>query len=289
MTARQNIVWIASYPKSGNTWTRIFLSNCLAPKGKKVSINALHEFTTSDIRPVWYNQANGAPFVGQTPEDTFRLRGKVQQLISASGPGHRLVKTHTQLDRIGGIDLISPAVTAAAIYIMRNPFDVALSFARHIGASTDEAIDRIARQDNMMASATGIVELLGRWDEHVERWLAAPGLTRHVMRYEDMLADPERAFRALVQFMRLPVNDGQLRRAVRASSFKALQEQEHRDGFRERPDVSEKFFHSGKAGSWREALSPSQVARIRGAFLPALQAHYPELLEETAAVAASAA
>jgi hypothetical protein len=135
----------------------------------------------------------------------------------------------------------------------------------------------------LTASETNIFEVLGRWDDHVASWTESQGLALHVMRYEDMVADPERAFRALLGFLRAPVNDGQLRRAIRRASFKSLQKQEAREGFRERPGAMERFFVRGKPGGWRDELTPDQVARLRAEFLPTLEKWYPEMLTETAA------
>ncbi len=289
MRPSQNIVWIASFHKSGNTWTRAFLANYFAPKGKKITINELMSITTTDVRQDWYDKAAGKPFKGETFDDSIALRPRVQRMISASAPNqNQFVKTHSKLDRVGPIDLILPEVTAAAIYVIRNPFDVAQSYARHIVKPVDVAIDNMCDPKALTASETNIFEVLGRWDQHISSWLSAPGLARHLMRYEDMLANPEKAFRSLLGFLRVPIGDGQLRRAIRESSFKALQRQEKELGFRERPTGMDKFFASGKSGTWREVLTPAQVARIRSEFLPTLEKFWPELLEETADVAARA-
>jgi hypothetical protein len=289
MRPSQNIVWLASYHKSGNTWTRAFLANYFAPKGTKISINQLMSITTTDVRQDWYDKAAGKPFVGDTFDDSILLRPKVQRMISASAAGqNQFVKTHSKLDRVGPIDLILPEVTAAAICVIRNPFDIAPSYARHSVKPIDTAIENMCDPKALTASDTNIFEVLGRWDDHIESWMSAPGLPRHLMRYEDMLADTEKAFRSLLNFLRTPINDGQLRRAIRESSFKSLQKQEKEKGFRERPDGMETFFVSGKVGGWRDALSPAQVARIREAFLPTIEKYWPEMLEETADMAAKA-
>lgn len=289
MRPSQNIVWIASFHKSGNTWTRAFLANYFAPKGRKVTINELMAITTTDVRQDWYDKAAGKPFMGETFDDSILLRPKVQRLISAAAGGqNQFVKTHSKLDRVGPVNLIQPEVTAAAIYIMRNPFDVVQSYARHLGESIDEAIDKMCDPKGLSASDTKIFEVLGRWDQHIDSWMSAPGLARHVMRYEDMLTNTEKTFRGLLGFLRIPVNDGQLRRAIRDSSFKSLQRQEKELGFRERPDVMDQFFAAGKSGTWRDVLTPAQVARLRAEFLPTLETYWPELLAETADLAAGA-
>ncbi|MGF1447618.1 MAG: sulfotransferase domain-containing protein [Pikeienuella sp.] len=289
MQSLQRIIWLASFPKSGNTWTRSFLAQALMPPGQAPDINNLRAFTTADIRQDFFDKAAGRPFAARDFDEWLTMRVKAVRLIAGSKPGHHFVKTHCQVVRIGQVDVIDPAVTAAAVYILRNPFDVAPSYARHLGIEIDRAIDMMLNPKALNASANRIFEIVGRWDAHVASWTGAPGLPRHVMRYEDMLADSEKAFRGLLGFLQAPVQDGQLRRALRATSFAALKKQEADQGFIERPPtMSAPFFAKGQAGAWREDLTPGQVARLREAFLPALERWYPELLEETAAIAAKA-
>ncbi|MDT8343565.1 MAG: sulfotransferase domain-containing protein [Thermohalobaculum sp.] len=288
MQSAQRIIWLASFPKSGNTWTRSFLANYFAPKGETLDINSLRRFTTADVRQDFFDRARGGPFESRDFDDWLVTRQAALRLIALSKPTPHFVKTHSRIDRIGGHDLIPPALTAAAVYIIRNPFDVAPSLARHLSLSLDRTIDRMLDPEALNATPTRIFEAIGRWDIHVQSWVGAPGLARHVMRYEDMVDDPERAFRGLLGFLRAPVHDGQLRRAIRTVSFDALRKQEEQAGFIERPPGMERFFARGRAGGWREDLTPAQVARLRDAFLPTLTAWYPELLEETAAFAAGA-
>lgn len=288
MASLQRIIWLASYPKSGNTWTRVFLANYFMPPGQAPDINSLFRFTTADVRQDFFDRVNGGPFVARDFGHWLETRPRVLRAIAASKPGHHFVKTHCQVRRIAGHDLITPDVTAAAIYVMRNPFDLVLSYARHLGEEVDQTIGRMANRKAINGGDTGIFEVIGRWDDHIATWVGAPGLQRHVMRYEDMVADTEGAFRGLFAFLRAPVQNGQLRRAIRAASFESLQKQEREKGFRERPPGMQQFFATGRSGGWREKLSPAQVARIRAEFLPALERHYPEMLEETAEAAAGA-
>ena len=281
MTDLRRIVWLASFPKSGNTWVRSFLANYFQPPGKTLDINSLRQFTTADVRQDFFDRANGRPFRGETMEDWIRVRPKALRLIAASKDGNHFVKTHCQVVKIGSIDLILPEVTAAAVYIIRNPFDVAPSYARHLSLDMDAAIDRMTNRTAVHANPNRIMEIIGRWDDHVRSWTGAPGLPLHVMRYEDMLADAEKAYRALFGFLRVPVDKAQMRRTLKATSFRALQKQERETGFGERPAGMKQFFARGAAGGWREDLTPAQVARIRAEFLPALETWYPEMLDET--------
>ncbi len=286
MSALRRIIWLASFPKSGNTWLRSLLANYFQPPGTTVPINQLGQFTLSDTRQHFFDQAAGMPFQAQTVDAWIAARLKALELIAASKPGHHFVKTHCQPGKVKGIDLIPPNVTAAAIYVVRNPFDVAPSYARHMGISIDAVIDRMTDPMATHGTSRGIMEITGRWDDHVRNWTTkTPGLPKEVLRYEDMLEHGTETFGKLFTFLRLPIEPARLYELMKTSSFAALQRSEAKDGFRERPPHMERFFETGQAGGWHGALEPPQVARLREAFLPILERWYPEMLESTAAFA----
>jgi hypothetical protein len=260
---------------------RSFLANYFQPPGKSLDINNLRQFTTADVRQDFFDRANGRPYRGRTIEDWIKVRPEALRLIAASKSGHHFVKTHCQVATFERVDLIPPEVTAAAVYLIRNPFDVAPSYARHLAVDMDVAIGRMTDPRAVQGSDSRILEFVGRWDDHIRSWTSAPGLPRHVMRYEDMLADTEAAFRGLFGFLRLPIDTGKLGAALALTSFTALQKQETEKGFRERPPTMKQFFARGAAGGWREDLTPEQVGRIRSEFLPMLEKWYPEMLDET--------
>ena len=284
----RRIVWLASFPKSGNTWMRALLGNYLVAGAEPLDINSLNRFALGDTQQKVYDHVAGRSFKARDFNDWLQLRGPVLRSIAASQPAHQFMKTHCRIDRVGQYDLIPPELTAAAVYILRNPFDVVPSYARHLSLDIDATIGMMTNKDAISATSTGILEVIGRWDDHLHSWLEAPRLVRHALRYEDLIADTEKTVRGLLGFLQIPVRDGDLRRAIRASSFRNLQKQEQEKGFTERPQGMAQFFASGRAGGWREALTPAQVARIRTEFLPTLERYYPELLNETAEVAARA-
>lgn len=281
MSDLRRIIWLASYPKSGNTWMRSLLANYFMPPGQAPDINNLRRFTTADVRQDFFDKANGGPFSSPNVADWLRVRPKALALIAGSKPGTHFVKTHCQAVRYEGQDLIPPQLTAGAIYMLRNPFDLAPSFARHQSADIDTAIERMCNPDAMMGTDTGIRDALGRWDDHIRSWVEAPGLPRHVVRYEDMLTQAPKTVRGLLKFLSVEPNSAKLAKAIKATSFKNLKKQEEELGFTERPDGMKTFFAKGQAGVWRDELTAEQVARIREEFLPTLENWYPELLEET--------
>lgn len=289
MNDLHRIIWLASYPKSGNTWMRSLLAHYFMPAGQAPDINNLRQFTTADVRQDFFDAANGGPFKASNIQEWVAMRGKALRLISAAKPPHHFVKTHCQPIIVFDQHIIPPEVTTGAVYILRNPFDLAPSLARHQSSDIDTAIDRMTSPDTVMSSATGILDLLGRWDDHVRLWTSAEGLKKHVIRYEDMLENPARAVRPLIgRFLGQKISAPKLARAIKATEFAKMQKQETEKGFAERPAGMEAFFVKGQSGVWREDLTPAQVGRIRDAFLPALEQWYPELLEPTKEFAESA-
>lgn len=260
------IVWIASYPRSGNTWTRLFLHNLLnILEGREAAqdINAMGRRTTWEIGAHWFEGLTEKPIADASRDDIARVRAAAQERIAAATEGLLFVKTHNALVAARGMPVINTTVTAGAIYVVRNPLDVAISFARHFDITVDAAIVSLGRK-NLETPTTekGVYEVYGSWSQNVSTWTRKAHRALHVMRYEDMLADPQAAFGALARHLLLEPSAAQLERAIALSSFEASQRQEAEKGFRERPKQSPSFFRAGRAGQWRELLSTGQVARI---------------------------
>lgn len=283
MSDLRRIIWLASYPKSGNTWIRALLAHYFMPKTKVPDINNLRQFTTGDTRADIFDAAVGGKYYAGSPAEWLPVRTKVLHMIAASKPNHHFVKTHCQASKYMGADLIPPQLTAGAIYIMRNPFDLVPSLARHLKTDVDTAIDIMLNTESITGTENGIYDAIGRWDRHVASWVNAPGLSLHVVRYEDMIDHTARTVRTLLtKFMKVQVDSEKLAYAVKSTSFKALQKQEDELGFTEKPEGVERFFAKGRAGVWREDLTPTQVSRIREGFPETLAKWYPELDAETA-------
>ncbi|MGC1777868.1 MAG: sulfotransferase domain-containing protein [Xanthobacteraceae bacterium] len=155
-------------------------------------------------------------------------------------------------------------VTAGAVYVVRNPLDVAISYAHHSGSSVDQVIAQMASTDlESNGKDDAVYEVIGSWSQHVWTWTRNPHRSLYAMRYEDMLADPEKAFAALARHLLLNSTRRHLLRAIERSSFARLQAQEKAKGFRERPpQADQRFFREGRAGQWKNVLTSAQIDRI---------------------------
>lgn len=256
-------VWLASYPKSGNTWLRLMLQSLLAG-GQAVDFRAPEVFAPIAASRTELEAVLDVPAGELTEEEAEILRPRLyEELMGArSAPLYRKVHDACRLTAAGE-PLFSPAVTRQTVYIVRDPRDVAVSLAHHTGRSIDQAIALMADPQATfgLADRRQLRQVLTDWSGHVESWLRdGPALL--LLRYEDMLADPVAALGRVVRHLGLKAPTGDLDRAVAATRFDRLRAAEDRDGFRESPVAAERFFRQGVAGGWRTALTPAQARRL---------------------------
>jgi len=259
------IVWLASYPKSGNTWMRAFLHNLFRNPDQPLPLNQLGggNLTTSDTGLHWYRVLDPREPSTWSSQEISEMRLKVHANIAASVPGNIFCKTHSAIFERRGRMTVNMAASAGAIYIVRNPLDVALSFADYQGVTVDVAIKALAEQFlELPREGDAIMSPQGSWSQNVESWTGNPNPALHVVRYEDLLIDPVTAFGGVAGFLGVPVPPERLEKAIRHASFDELRAQEDQAGFVERSPSQERFFRSGKAGAWRDALSAEQITRI---------------------------
>jgi len=271
---RSGIVWLASYPKSGNTWTRAFLHNLVHVTSGNAQVQQINDLTQhsmgSAARPLFKEILGFAP-TKEHQDQVAAARARVQQYIADSVEGLIFVKTHQALVVDRGHITINFAVTSGAIYIVRNPLDVAISYAHHLGESIDFAIDFLnLKNAEAQGNKKHVYEVYGSWSQHVLSWTRKPHPAIYVMRYEDMLAEPQKTFGALARHLLFKPSDEQLADAVDRSSFERLREQEEKAGFKERSEKAERFFREGRAGQWKEVLTPQQIDRI-------VEAHHEQM------------
>lgn len=261
---RGRILWLASYPKSGNTWVRLFLANLSAGEEGPVRINDIDRTPMAAGRDL-FEDVTGLESSELTPDETLRLRREVFLWVSSNAESIVPCKIHDAFLRMpDGRPLIEPAATWAALYIIRNPFDVAVSLRHHLGLSADGAIDRMA-DDGFRLGGRGRTQLrqpLGSWSGHVQSWVSAAGIPVQVVRYEDLSSDPDGTFGRVAAFSGMDADAATIARAIRFSRFEEARRQEDESGFHERPAGAERFFRSGRVGSWQEELNDEQVNRV---------------------------
>ena len=259
-----NILWLASYPKSGNTWFRVFLSNLLSED--PVDINNLSTDSIASARAIFdHTTAMKSSYL--TMEEIDALRPEVYEHLSNNATRHLYVKIHDAYTILADKrPLIPQTATFKVIYIVRNPLDVSISFSHHNSCDIDNTITNMRNSgfcfcDNIYGCPNQLRQKLLSWGEHVVSWLESP-LDVLCLRYEDMKLHAKETFTTAVRFMEIECSDQQIESAIKNSDIKSLKEQEQQNSFREKPMGMESFFRKGEVGAWRGTLSDEQVKQL---------------------------
>lgn len=272
----RGLVWLASYPKSGNTWLRILLANLSAVlEGARAGqdINALTlPMEVSNHRDLFLDDTLLDPTL-LTAAEINGLRPDLYAYWAAQAPGPLFVKSHDPYLHTARGGPVVGSAGRAAVYVVRDPRDVVISYAHHSNSTADAMItvltDPAAAPPGPEAPFGRLPQRLGCWADHVTGWLDQRDLPVHLVRYEDLLADTPAEFTRLLAFLGINAPAAAVRQAVEFSAFRRLQQQEQAGDFIERHGDSP-FFRQGKAGGWRGMLTPAQIITIETATAPVM-------------------
>jgi len=251
LTVLPNDVFLVSYFRSGSTWSRFLFGNLIHQQ----------EAVT------FTNMSRLVPIIYDLPDHELRKLP-------------RILKSHECFD---------PRYPRV-IYVVRDPRDVAVSFyfynlkVRVIpdGYSMDEFVERF-----VAAKVVGYADRVGCWQDHVLSWvrLREGKPEFRLVRYEDLLADPQKQLRALAKLLGIDPTPERIERAVRlssASNMQSLEKQQSKDWVATkdtRQDIA--FVREAKAGGWRSKLSAVAVRTIEQAWGPTMKELGYELFTES--------
>ncbi len=258
-------IWLASYPKSGNTWVRMFFTVLL--KQTEIDINHLETDGIISARSVI--DSNLGINSAEIPEKDFlKYRSSLYHKWAEAhvNKEYILTKVHDSCTLEGEI-IIPPSITRGVIYIIRNPFDMVASTANHNNVSIDKAVKMLCNNKysiaaNKTALNSQISQFLGSWSQHVQSWTNAHRNNILVVKYEDMLHDGLETFCKIVKYLELNYTEEQIKKAIDEVAFNKIQKKEASTKFKETPKKTERFFRSGISGGWKNEITEEQAKLI---------------------------
>jgi len=266
------ILWIASYPKSGNTWVRLFLRSYFCKAEKQFSINQkeadefkINQFPNINILKEMNINYNNFLSISEnwiSMQERINLNNKVNFL-----------KTHNAMCTINNHKFTNKQNTAGIIYIVRDPRDIVISYSHHLNQTYDQVIDGMLDSKNQELAQVKKEKfpstILGKWSDHYNSWKNYGSENFLLIKYEDMLFDDIKIFRKILEYLNnttgLLFDQSKMLKAIENTSFEKLQNQEKKFGFNEHTK-STLFFRNGKIGDWKGKLSLKQVKRIEEGF-----------------------
>lgn len=262
------LVWLASYPKSGNTWVRVLLANLRSNGEEPANINDLSEAETLVAR---WRFADDMLVDHDLLDwrELERLRPIQCDFAAANLTKPFFCKTHDSFTGRAGLPVLGTRARGA-IYILRDPRDVAISLSHHASLSLDQAIAQIIDPTLVSGGHRLVPYRLGDWAGHVCGWTQQTLVDTMVVRYEDLREDTAATLTGIVSFLGGQFTQTDIQRAVMHSRLEALQSQEAAKGFRESLPGQKRFFRSGRVGEWRDVMTASQVRTIEDHFAPVM-------------------
>ena len=266
------IIWLASYPKSGNTWLRMFLKSYYQKPNEKFRLDdsVLDSFRAQsfpeqkllDHLKVDYSKFEEIVKNWETMQDYINLNKKTNFL-----------KTHNAMCTVGSHQFTSLRNTKGAIYLVRDPRDVLVSLSHHMGLNYEKTFEHLSSSYNFEYPSSGNKRykksLMGTWSDHYNSWKNYKSCQILIIRYEDMVTDEINTFTKVINYLSeiddAEFNDEKLKKALKQTQFSELQQMEKKEGFEEK-GKGELFFRKGKIGTWKDEVSPNLINKIEKFF-----------------------
>ena len=268
------IIWLSSYPKSGNTFLRSILGtyffsqdgNCtfehIYKIGQFPSLNHFRDMNI-DVNDIDQTMANYT---------------KVQNYLNTKNKSIKLFKTHsTFFKRSNGVSFCNFESSLGAIYIVRDPRNVVTSYAHHYSITVDEAFKRIINEDLFIAKTELNPEIyVSSWSLNYLSWKKA-GIPVLFIKYEDLIKNTkEKLIEVFNFFQTLGMNkslydDKKLDNVIKSTQFNNMKKLEKENDFREavfknKTDEKIPFFNLGPSNNWKNILDPNLANKIEKAF-----------------------
>jgi len=257
-------IFLASYPKSGNTWMRAIIAN-LYNFDKEFNLKTLKSIPLLSIKK------NFDEFENKIYSDNNILHFdwvsqniiECQKILNNKSNHLNIFKTHSVRHK----KFTNETVNAGFIYIVRDPRDIVVSFKNFSGKKFDEIINELLFQKKLMINTNGAMELLSTWDLHVQSWLNYNTVPRLIIKYEDLKSNTKEIVLNIKKFLnkihKLNINlsDNQIDKIIQNTNFNNLKKLENQNDFDEASNHS-KFFRSGNSNQWKDVLSKTQLQLI---------------------------
>ena len=269
------IIWLASYPKSGNTLVRSMLTSLIYSEDGNFNFNLLKKIGQ-------YPQKKHFKGLTDKFDNLFELSKfwTISQDKLNFDKKIKFLKTHHLRCGIGNYTFTNSKNTIGTIYIVRDPRDVIISFAQHHSLSIEEAKDTMFRSDSYnfpvireKNPGLAIPTLLGSWSDHYNSW-TKNNKNLLFIKYENLIKNKKSELSRIIKFVnnyiKIPISETKINNCINSTTFESMKKNEEKWLFEEnsldKDDKKIKFFNYGKEGNWKSVLSKEFVLNIEKKF-----------------------
>jgi len=274
------IIWIASYPKSGNTWLRAMISTYYYSKDGIFDQNLLKkidQFPTNKY-------LKGYSFNKKIPGETCKYWINAQEKINLDKKV-KFFKTHNVFGKLNNSDFTNNQNSIGCIYVVRDPRNVITSLKNHYQLNNEQAFSWMTNEKNFIYNILKFDELgysdfqfISSWSTNYKSWNVQKKIPVKLIKYEDLLNSTYAVFLEIIKFISkitnnsVSINKDKIKKTLKSTTFDALKKSEQKHGFseavRDREDRNKKvpFFNLGPKNDWKKILDEEFRKKIQKVF-----------------------
>ena len=271
------IIWIASYPKSGNTWLRALISSYYYTEQGFFNQNSLSNISQFPQKK-YFKNFNYNPRIAT---DTVKFWISAQEIINKDKK-FKFFKTHNILGAINNSKFTDKKNTIGCIYIVRDPRNVITSLQNHYEMSQEESLNFMLNEnkfiyDHSIKNDYSNFQFISSWEKNYQSWINQKKFSVIMIKYEDLINDTLGTFKKVIEFIefitksRKVYNDKKAENSIQSTSFENMKKIERNDGFIESilsKNESRKipFFHLGPKNNWRKIFDQNYQKKLNFTF-----------------------
>ena len=273
------IIWIASYPKSGNTWVRSFVIAYYFCENGIFDINKLN---------LIQDYPNKQFFRETVKKGEIHKHWDSSQKDICNEKKVKFLKTHNSLITAFGNDFTKPEYSLGVIHVIRDPRNIITSLKNHYDFETYERALKFMQDENKILEDYPHLKnyaktnIINSWRINYKSWMSNKNFQRLTIRYEDMIENPQQTFEKLVVFINTlmrfkdKIDPKKLSNAIETTNFKSLQDIENQGKFSEnvyslKDNRKIKFFYQGPKNNWKKNLDESMIKKMNEFYMKDLK------------------
>tara|TARA_Y100000996_G_scaffold404470_1_gene378593 strand:- start:117 stop:956 length:840 start_codon:yes stop_codon:yes gene_type:complete len=257
------IIWLASYPKSGNTWLRSIICSLLYTKDGRFSFDLIKKIPQFPVEKNFKDFTDKFTDINEIKKYWIPAQNKINLDNKV-----KFIKTHHLNVKLDKFNFTDPRNTCGTIYIVRDPRNLINSISNHYSKTPDEAKNFLTTPRLLGAKRTSsnkghVVTLLGNWAEHYRYWKEG-SKNFLLIKYEDLLQNPEIELDRLILFIKkyinFEINNNKIKNIIETTSFGSLKKMEKEGLFNENvlnsfTKAKVDFFNQGPNNKWQNTLN----------------------------------
>ena len=272
------IIWLASYPKSGNTFVRAFLSSYYYSKDGNFDFGLFENIKQFPNEEFFEKKLKN---IDEASKEWVNAQKKI-----IANKKIKFFKTHSCMATYKERPFTTAETTLGAIYIVRDPRNVFTSMKNHFSMNDDDIMEMIMDNQRGLISDEGIFStytLISSWANHYNSWSKTNHFRRLIIKYEDLISNSYETFRDIVVFTNTLINrtegvdKNKLINAIKSTDFKTLKSKEIKDGLNKSVTSFKKwrkvhkenknlFFNLGPQNNWKKLMNKNLSNKIEEKF-----------------------